>query len=298
MKTEAKKLALMWTDGEWDVAVGRKQGAARSISQGWSDLVPESRMPVKPTPCGFRWSNRGFMRTSRSSRLSGFTLIELLVVIAIIAILAGLLLPALATVKTRAKVSSAKAEMKNLETAIKGYEAEYHRFPASSNAEGASNASTDFTYGTKDFSPPLPTIGTPPYTVNNAELLQILMDVDGGAGSVNENHKRNPRRHAFFSPKTVQGAAPGLSSTDGVFRDPWGNPYIITLDVNGDDESLDAFYGTIGGAASVGLAPGKAPNTFVLRGTIMIWSFGPDGKGDASIGAKEGVNKDNVLSWQ
>src|SRR5436305_9035271 len=55
---------------------------------------------------------------------AAFTLIELLVVIAIIAILAGLLLPVLATVKTKAKIKTAKMDMANLAGAIHQYETE------------------------------------------------------------------------------------------------------------------------------------------------------------------------------
>ena len=57
-------------------------------------------------------------------------MIELLVVISIIAILAGLLLPALAAVKNRAKAARAKVEINHFVTSIKGYESDYNRMPA------------------------------------------------------------------------------------------------------------------------------------------------------------------------
>jgi hypothetical protein len=124
--------------------------------------------------------------------------------------------------------------------------------------------------------------------------MQILLDMDKGA---NLKHVRNPRRHSFYSAKMVPGTtSPGLSSDDDVFRDPWGNPYIVSMDMNGDDLCVDAVYSKIAGADQVGLA--NVGGTNVLRGTIMIWSFGPDGKADPGTGAKVGVNKDNVLSWQ
>ena len=185
--------------------------------------------------------------------------------------------------------------MKNLETAIKAYEAEYSRFPASSGAESAATtAGGDFTYGVP------PAIQTAGYPMSNSELMQILTDIDGGPGSPNEGHKRNPRRHQFFNAKQVAGG-PGLSTVDHVLRDPWGNPYIITMDLNGDDKCIDAFYMTVPNSSqsyqdqlkSAGLAVDRS-----FTGSVMIWSFGPDGQANPALGAKEGVNKDNVLGWQ
>jgi len=210
-----------------------------------------------------------------------FTLIELLVVIAIIAILAGILLPTMAGMKTRAKIKQAQMEMLNLGASIKAYEKEYNRFPGSKQVEQSGNP--DFTFAGTLF----PTAQA--YNTDNRLIMYVLLNnMDKAPQPLRDEIKsRNPRGLSLFDARMVSAEQPGISTDDYVFRDPWGSPYIITIDLDGNDKCVDAYYKNIGGTGLIGTAPPYESN-----GDVMIWSFGPDRK----FGT--GFDKDNIRSWK
>jgi prepilin-type N-terminal cleavage/methylation domain-containing protein len=284
---------------------------------------------------------RQMKKTSPNRARRGFTLIEMLVVISIIGILAALILPNITKVKTKATIAIAKSEMKNIEGAIAGYYAEYSRYPASQTAQtevsGAAAKWPGFTFGTA-ITPPLggsspgilqnqalqqyPQIITPGsgYQANNSEVISILMDQVGypmnpNNPTPNQAHGRNPKSVSFISPKRISGYGPGGVGDDLIYRDPWGNPYIISIDLGYTGKCVDAFYGLSavsgsGGAGSPGLNGltwNPTVNYYESSSPIMIWSMGPDGKADNKVtgklnalgaNGKPTVNADNVLSWQ
>lgn len=228
------------------------------------------------------------------ARRSAFTLIELLVVIAIIAILAGMLLPVIASVKKKAMVKRATAEIASIVLAIKGYENDYSRMPVTSQ--------TALTAGTGDIT----FDGNP----SSAEVIAILMDreITVNGVQVNKDHVKNTKQFKYLGAKEVSDVAQGGVGPDLVYRDPWGNPYIISLDMNLDDKCLDNFYSQqavsqSGGATGFdGLLnttdAGGNGNNFQYNGNFMVWSYGPDKTIAVGVKSNEGVNKDNIGNWK
>ena len=181
-----------------------------------------------------------------------------------------LALPKSAHIYPVPKGRHADEDLSGIGGAIQTFRAEYGYWPVSPATASLTNR--DFTFGT---------VGTGARCVitngfgkeaNNSEIVRILTAVD------ENGHLRNPRKNVYLNAKFVRATnSPGIGP-DFVYRDPWGNPYIITLDLNGDGQCDDCIYH--------------------VKGGFSIWSFGPDGKASVSELPGLGVNKDNVVTFR
>jgi prepilin-type N-terminal cleavage/methylation domain-containing protein len=254
----------------------------------------------------------------------GFTLVELLTVIAIIAILAAMLLPVLSRVKLSALKTKARIEANDIATAIQAYDSAYGRFPVSAQAQNQAsqnaqnNLNPDFTYGGtfSDTNGATYIVQTPGLFLTNSEVIAILMNYtnypNGSGSTINTNYQKNPQKTIFLNAKLTGDTTSDGVGTDLVYRDPWGNPYIITLDLNYDEQCQDAFYDLQavsqqnGQSGYNGLVnstdSGGNGNNFRFHGKVMVWSAGPPVSGKTVVApglpANSAANKNHILTWQ
>ncbi len=224
----------------------------------------------------------------------GFTLIELLTVIAIIGILAALILAALPIAQMRARRTVCKGDEALLVAGISSYAANYARVPVSSGAlNSVAGGTNDFTFGSSSTGgggllagfPSIPAashgIITPnsTYQNNNSEVIAILRDdafPPESAGG--QSHVYNPQQINYYTGKLASapvaaGSALGGSGvgTDNILRDPWGLPYIITIDTSGDNRVFDPYLNQMYSAQYPG-------STLLVPGNAVVWSLGPTAK--------------------
>lgn len=192
-----------------------------------------------PESSGYR-KNRtksGDMNATKSRGVKaaggGFTLIEMLVVIAIITILLLALFPAMNAAFRNARRGRASHEIASLVAAIKSYHSEYGKWPC------PNNGTDDQTFHAAS--------GNPSSADAQAQVINCLTN--------------NPERHVFLD-------VPARSMVNGFYVDPWGNPYVIVLDTDFNNNCR----------VSSGSA-GEFNNTNILNKSICVWSWGEPGGG-------------------
>ncbi len=210
------------------------------------------------------------MRTRNS-----FTLTELLVVIGIIAILAGLLLPAVMLGQQKGRETQAKADMNSIILALKGVENTYQQMAKRGGYMPTSTTETFITIGGND--------NATAYDKYIVELTDPKNDIFSDSDDLNINK----RRIQFLDPKS--GYDPALDGDDAanqpyLWRDPWGNRYVIMIDVDFADK--------------IKLPYDTSKN---IAGKVAVYSFGPNGTDDKGRNAAEGTGSgknDDIVSWK
>ncbi len=196
-----------------------------------------------------------------SSATRAFTLIELLVVIAIIAVLAGLAFPAYQSVQNAARKTQAKNDLVQIVTAVNAFYTDYGKYPLPSGAQAE-----EYIYG--------------PGGTSSKDLFDTLRGLPAAAAA-------NPRQIEFIKPPDVKDTnAPrgGMGSpTDGQFYDPWGKPYVVTIDSDYNNVVTNPYTSNAGATS--------------LRQGVIAFSFGKDQETDGG-NKNSGKSKDDVISWQ
>jgi len=277
---------------------------------------------------------------------AGVTLVEILVVLAIIGILMSILIPVIARAKIRAKAKMGRLDCSAIAQAITQYNMDnIGRFPIANTKTGKYLGRYDYnryvdTSGVlgNDITLSIPDIcfsvpGDARKSAKNSDAAIILSGLETqGTNAVNLDYVRNSKRYRYMDSKMAGDSEekPGLGK-HGVYRDPFGNPYVVTIDKSGDDKCWDVLYGhkAVSGTGPDHKYPTPTPSDddpeigahglmrdtltlpsrggamvtitgYVLMGKAMVWSAGPDREvtpGKSGLKGCANKNADNIIGW-
>ena len=221
-------------------------------------------------------------------RQKRFTLIELLVVCSILVILTGLILSTVFNAQKQARITRVKADMAAITLALRNAQMNYGSFVNTANnsfngaaAILATSKNQNDTWVFRD-------------AATDALLVELSTPENPGLASLNFNTQKRvflePR--SDFDPSKNYQDQPEL-----LWRDPWGNPYVIAININGDK------YIDLAEAST-----GDPRYSKVMATDIAIYSFGPNGEDDRGCDTNDpsgqwygqGMHRvhDDITSWQ
>jgi hypothetical protein len=93
----------------------------------------------------------------------------------------------------------------------------------------------------------------------------------------------------FYGRTAPDTNSPGIDA-NSILRDPWGLPYIITQDMNGDGQCADP-------VVWQKLYRNAGITNFTVTGSAMVWSFGPMKRVELGQRFDSATNRSLVTSW-
>lgn len=239
-----------------------------------------------------------------------FTLVEMLTVVAIIGILAGLIIPTVIIAQNRGRETQAKTDISSIMTALKQLKSDYNRClvrtGTASNPQFHVGGKEVYSDGVTHFS----------CNLHSSSQTHYVVRIDNGRDSTNDDNAYdamiaelsapknavirgetqsecvNRRRKTYLDPKSGFNPAVNYNTADNLeklWRDPWGNPYVIFIGVDADHRMV-------------------MPNGVNIASGLAVYSFGPNGTDDGGChssldedectGSGNHKNHDDIASWR